>query len=128
MARPEGSITAYITRLRTGDQDAAQRLWERYHGQLIELAITKIKRTPRRMADEEDVVAEALGGCLQAIREGRYPRLRSREDLWWLLVRLTENRAVDLHRHETAAKRGGAGWSAAIPVSCAILKLSRKSR
>lgn len=107
MAVAEGSITQCITALKQGDVDAARTLWERFHGRLIQLAVSMTQGTPRRMADEEDVVSEALAGCLQAIQEGRCSRLASREDLWWLLVTFTERRAADLQRRETAAKRGG---------------------
>jgi hypothetical protein len=43
----------------------------------------------------------------QGLREGRFPRLEDRDDLWRLLVHLTACKAVDRHRAENRRKRGG---------------------
>jgi DNA-directed RNA polymerase specialized sigma24 family protein len=107
MPSSEGSITQLISRLKEGNPTAAEQLWVRFHERLIQLAVARMQELPKRMADEDDVVAAALAGCLQAIQEGRYPRLASREDFWLLLVRSTEHQMVDLRRREMAAKRGG---------------------
>src|SRR5262245_56689393 len=53
--RPEASVTQWIDRLKAGDPDAAQRLWERYFRRLVGLARRKLRAAPRRAADEEDV-------------------------------------------------------------------------
>jgi ECF sigma factor len=43
----------------------------------------------------------------QGLREGRFPRLDDRDDLWKLLVHLTACKAVDHHRADQRQKRGG---------------------
>src|SRR5262249_4561590 len=37
----------------------------------------------------------------------RFPRLDDRNDLWQLLLMITERKAIDLFHHERRAKRGG---------------------
>src|SRR5262249_36102863 len=43
----------------------------------------------------------------RAAAQGRFPKLEDRHDLWQVLLRLTDNKAADHRRRETAAKRGG---------------------
>ena len=100
---PEGSVTHWITKLKAGDQQAAQKLWERYVQQLVELARRKLGTAPRRAADEDDVVQSAFANLFLGVREGRFPKLNDRHDLWQLLVLLTERRVTDQLRR--AGKR-----------------------
>src|SRR5262249_24080782 len=58
-------------------------------------------------ADEEDVVVGVFTTLFEAVQRGRYPDLNDRNDLWRLLLKLTESKATDLARHERAEKRGG---------------------
>ena len=48
--RPEASVTLWIDRLKIGDPDAAQKLWERYFRRLVGLARKKLRAAPRRHA------------------------------------------------------------------------------
>jgi ECF sigma factor len=43
-----GSVTHWITQLKTGDPAAAQRLWECYFLRLVKLARKKLGGAPRR--------------------------------------------------------------------------------
>ncbi len=101
------SITAWLDQLKAGRSDAAGRLWHQYVEQLVRLARRKLGRTPRRVADEEDVVLSAFNGFLQGVDEGRFARLGDRDDLWQILVMLTERKAIAQRRREGALKRGG---------------------
>jgi ECF sigma factor len=56
--------------------------------------------------DEEDLALSAFQSLYQGVREGRFPRLADRDDLWRLLVHLTACKAVDQHRAENRQKRG----------------------
>src|SRR5262245_49553934 len=101
------SVSQWIVQLKEGDERAAQRLWQRYIGQLVRLARANLGRTPRRAADEEDLANSAFAGCFRGIKADRFPRMNDRDDLWQVLVVLTERKAIDFRRHEMAAKRGG---------------------
>jgi DNA-directed RNA polymerase specialized sigma24 family protein len=102
-----GSITRWIGDLKAGDPAAAQRLWEAYFAKLVALARARLRGTPRRAADEEDVALSAFDSFCRAAGRGRFPRLDDRDDLWQLLVVITVRKAIDLAQHEGRAIRGG---------------------
>jgi DNA-directed RNA polymerase specialized sigma24 family protein len=104
---PSGSITAWIDQLRAGDRAAAQHVWQGYFHRLVDLARKKLRRAPRGMADEEDVALSALDSFIRGAEQGRFPLLHDRDDLWHLLLVITERKAVDLVNHERCEKRGG---------------------
>jgi DNA-directed RNA polymerase specialized sigma24 family protein len=101
-----GSVTAWIDRLRAGDRAAAQPLWEGYFQRLVRLARKKLRGAPRGMADEEDVALSAFDSFCRGAEQGRFPQLSDRDDLWLLLLVITERKAIDLVNHEKAQKRG----------------------
>ena len=105
--RPEASVTQWIDRLKAGDPDAAQKLWERYFRRLVGLARKKLCAAPRRAADEEDVALSAFDSFCRGAEQDRFPQLHDRLDLWQLLVLLTARKAFDLAQHERRQKRGG---------------------
>jgi DNA-directed RNA polymerase specialized sigma24 family protein len=104
---PEGSVSHWIDLLKAGNQEGAQRLWEDYFQRLVRLARTRLQGIPRRAADEEDVALSAFDSFCRAAVQGRFPRLADRDDLWRLLVTLTERKATRVRRHEGRQKRGG---------------------
>src|SRR5438477_10980700 len=102
----EGSVSHWIARLQAGDHRAAQELWERYFRRLVGLARKKLRDTPRRAADEEDVALSAFDSFCRGVRRGRFPRLDDRDNLWRLLVTLPARQAFDQVRDEHPQKRG----------------------
>jgi DNA-directed RNA polymerase specialized sigma24 family protein len=101
----DGSISRCITLLKTGDELAAQRLWETYSHRLITLARARLRNLPRRSADEEDIALEAFDSLCRRASRGQFPRLEDRGDLWQLLVVLTVRKAVNLARYEGRKSR-----------------------
>lgn len=106
----EGSITVQIGKLLARgpeSQCAAQHLWERYCPRLLELAQRHLRGLPRRAADEEDVVVVAFERFCRAAQQRRFAQLQDRNDLWQLLLVLTEREAVNQVRATVRQKRGG---------------------
>jgi DNA-directed RNA polymerase specialized sigma24 family protein len=101
------SVSEWIVQLKKGDQTASQRLWQRYVEQLVRLARLKLGPTPRGGADEEDAVNSAFAAFFRGMESGRFPQMIDRDDLWQVLVVLTERKCVDQRRRELAFKRGG---------------------
>jgi DNA-directed RNA polymerase specialized sigma24 family protein len=101
------SVSRWLHLLQQGDAAAAQALWQRYFHRLVGLAHIKLQGRPRRAADEEDVALSAFASFCRAAQAGRFPNLNDRDDLWRLLVTLTERRALNLVRDENRLKRGG---------------------
>lgn len=99
------SVTTWLDKLKAGDSDAAQHLWQRYYPRLVKLAHRKLAGLPRRVSDEEDVVLSAFHSFCQAVEAGRFPSLESRDDLWQLLVMHTARKAIDQRRYQNRFKR-----------------------
>jgi len=59
------------------------------------------------VADEEDAALSAFDSFFRGAAHGRYPRLDDRDDLWRLLVVITERKALDQAQRERRLKRGG---------------------
>ncbi len=108
----------WLARLKAGESEAAQRLWERYMPRLIRLAGAKLPASARRVADEDDLALSAFHSFLQGVDAGRFPRLDDRDDLWSVLVVLTHRKATAYRRRALSQKRGGGrvrGESALMP-------------
>ncbi len=105
--QPNHSISECLVLLKKGDTYAQYEIWQRYHKRLVRLAYLNMKWMKRRVVDEEDVALSAFALFLQRAKEGRFPKLEDRHDLWQVLIMLTERRAVSQRRHQTAQKRGG---------------------
>ena len=102
------SVTMWISRLKdSGREQAAEMLWRRYLQRLLHLARQKLGPAPRTTADEEDVVVTAFAALLSGIREDRFSLLNDRNDLWQVLIMLTERKAISQRRADWAQKRGG---------------------
>jgi DNA-directed RNA polymerase specialized sigma24 family protein len=103
----DGSITLCIAALKRGDHDAAEELWGRYFRRLAGLARSRLRVADRRVADEEDVALSAFDSVCRRAKEGRFPRLDDRDDLWRLLVVITLRKAIAVSQRERRPRRGG---------------------
>jgi DNA-directed RNA polymerase specialized sigma24 family protein len=102
----DGSITRLVCLLKEGDRAAAQPLWEAYFTRLVALARARLRNTPRRAADEEDVALSAFDSFCRRAALGQFPRLEDRDDLWQLLFVLTVRKAINLARSQGRVSRG----------------------
>jgi hypothetical protein len=103
-----GSVSPWIDQLRAGDRAAAPPLWHNYFQRLVALARQKLcRRVSTATADEEDMALSAFDSFIRAAEQGRVPQLNDRDDLWRLLLVITERKAIDLLNHERRVKRGG---------------------
>jgi DNA-directed RNA polymerase specialized sigma24 family protein len=100
-------VSLLLEKLRAGDHQAAQALWQKYFPQLVALARTRLRATSRRVADEEDVALSAFDSFCQAAERGCLPDLKGADNLWGLLVTITARKAADLAQRNRAQKRGG---------------------
>jgi RNA polymerase sigma factor (sigma-70 family) len=101
------SVTIWLASLKAGDEDAAQKLWRRYFEDLVHLARDRLRTAPKAVADEEDAALSAFDSFVRGAARGRYPLLDDRDDLWRLLVVITERKALDQAQRERRQKRGG---------------------
>lgn len=103
------SVTGWLHSLRDGDEAAAEKVWERFFHRLVTAAARQLRRGVNRVADEEDVAVDVFDSFCRRIQTGAYPNLSDRDELWRLLLTITENKARNQIRHERAQKRGAGG-------------------
>src|SRR5260370_24774327 len=70
------------------------------------LARKRLRNDRPRVADEEDVALTAFYNLCRGAKQGRFPRLDDRDDLWRVLVALTVRKASKVVRDEGRQKRG----------------------
>ncbi len=100
------SVTVWLSQLSSGESDALEKLWVRYSDRLVELARLRLVDAPKQLGDEQDVVNSVFHSLCRGAQAGRFQGLRSRDELWWLLLAITKRKLVDHIRRETAEKRG----------------------
>jgi DNA-directed RNA polymerase specialized sigma24 family protein len=103
------SVTYWFKGLADGDVEAPQRLWERYFDRLVKLARARLRRSgiAGTTEDEEDAALSAFNVFCQAAAQRRYPGLHDRNNLWRILVVITERKVLDQLDRRSAQKRGG---------------------
>jgi RNA polymerase sigma factor (sigma-70 family) len=101
-----GSVTRWINGLKAGEAEAAQRLWERYVGQLVSLARQRLGSAPRSFVDEEDIAQTVFSAICRGATNGRFNDVKNRNELWWLLVAITRQNVASHVRNECTQKRG----------------------
>jgi RNA polymerase sigma factor (sigma-70 family) len=101
------SVTRLIQQLKGEDEQAAAQIWHRYFQRLLPLARAKLKALPHQAVDEEDVLVSVFDRLFRAVKEDRFARLEDRDDLWQVLLMLTERKVADQYRKSMAQKRGG---------------------
>jgi RNA polymerase sigma factor (sigma-70 family) len=99
------SISDWLDRLKAGEIEAAQKLWDRYSQELLRVAKKRLGTSPRGMADEEDVALSVFGSIFRGMADGRFDSISNRDELWWLLLTITNRKVIDHIRRETAQKR-----------------------
>jgi DNA-directed RNA polymerase specialized sigma24 family protein len=102
----DDSVSEWILQLQSDNSEAAQQLWRRFVDRLIRLAHRKLSGLSRRAANEEDVVISVFDAAFRGICRGEFSKLANRNDLWQILVMLTDRKAIALRRRTRAIKRG----------------------
>ncbi len=105
--RPDDSVSGWIQQLQAGDRAAAQRVWSHFSQSVLHLAMKRLEGRKPRMADEEDVVLSVFRTLFRRAEDGGFSQLQDRQDLWRLLVTITERKVIDLVRDQRRKKRGG---------------------
>jgi RNA polymerase sigma factor (sigma-70 family) len=99
-------VTQWIEGLKAGDEVAVAELWNRYFDRLVQLARQRLRSTPRRVADEEDVAVSVFRCLCAGAEHGRLAEISDRGDLWRVLVTMTLRKAIDQQRRLSGKKRG----------------------
>ena len=92
------SITEWISRLRTGEEAAAEAIWNQFFGRACSLARARLGVSARRDRDEEDIAISAMNALVCGAQSGRFRKLENRSDLWQILAMITVRRVIDVQR------------------------------
>jgi DNA-directed RNA polymerase specialized sigma24 family protein len=104
-----GSVTQWLLKLRSGDHEAAARLWSMYYSRLVQFAERRMGGNSDHATDSEDLVHSAFRHFCLAAMSGRYGDLSGRRELWDLLITCTLNRIRNHLRAQRAVKRQARG-------------------
>jgi DNA-directed RNA polymerase specialized sigma24 family protein len=99
------SVTRLIVRLKSEDSDAAGEIWRRYVARLLPLARARLASSSDRAGDEEDVMVSVFERFFRAAGENRFAKLNDRDDLWQILLMLTDRNVTQRFRRASAEKR-----------------------
>lgn len=89
------SVTDWITQLRNGHSSACDKLWPFYLQRLTAMISQKLEYSRTGVSDEEDVLIDTCEVCFRKIKEGVYPNVSSRHDLWRLLTKIATRKSID---------------------------------
>ncbi len=101
------SVSRWLPALKQGNPDAVQAVFDRFFNSIVRTAGRYLGNVSRRVADEEDVAMSAFESFCFAAADHGFKKLEDREDLQQLLFAITRQKAVNLLRATSAAKRGG---------------------
>jgi DNA-directed RNA polymerase specialized sigma24 family protein len=110
----EGSITRFIGAMRSGDEEAARKIWNRFSPRLAALARDRLPVWLQCVVDGDDVANSAMCSVIMGLREGRFPALHDREDLWALVACITVRKAKNEIEKAKRRKRWSGRASEAI--------------
>ncbi len=91
------------------DPQGAQVIWDRYAESMRRLARFKLRNSPQRLEDEDDVVARAF---VSLFRRAEAAPIADRKQLKGLLVTIVDRKVCRVLRDQGRLKRKGEGESA----------------
>ncbi len=104
---PDEDFTAFLTRVRAGDDGAAAELVRRYEAAIRrEIRFRLTDPSVRRLHDDEDVCQSVLASFFVRASLGQYD-LNDPAQLRQLLLSMARNKAALAARRQHAQKRGG---------------------
>lgn len=101
------SVTRFIEGLKADDPQAAGQIWQRFFDRLLPLARARLRGLNDKTVDEEDILVSVFDRFFQAAADQRFAELNDRDDLWQILIMLTDRRVAEQYRKSGAQKRGG---------------------
>ena len=115
-----------IKKWRTGSQEAAAVLMERYRLRLIALVASRLSRGQRGSIDPEDVVQSAMGSFFRNTSSASQSRLQIESTLSvWNLLAMFARRKLSRSLERASAAKRGAGWDRNILDQIELLEIQQ---
>jgi RNA polymerase sigma factor (sigma-70 family) len=105
--------------MRSGDSEAARRIWERYSPRLSALARQRLPEPLHCVVDGDDIANGVFLDLIEGLQEGRFSDLHDRDDLWAFLACITIRKA--LNEIKRASRRRRPPSSARVPLEGGIV-------
>ena len=93
-----------LQRWRAGDEQAAEKVYDRYAGRLLELAKDQIGQRLGRRVGEEDIVQSVFRTFFRRVRDGEF-HVDHSGTFWHLLASITLNKIRQKAKFHRAQKR-----------------------
>ena len=100
-----GSITGWLDSVRTGNDEAAKNIWDRWFDRLCDRVAPHSRRL--RIQDNEDIASDAFADFFRALKAGKFSSLKNRAEIWKLLATIAVRKSAASYRFERAQRRGG---------------------
>jgi RNA polymerase sigma-70 factor (ECF subfamily) len=100
----EGSFDGLMARLRSGDEEAAARVFQRFAQQLVLLARSQLADWVSRKVDPEDIVQSVYKSFFARCGSGQFD-LANWDSLWSLLTVITVRKCLEQAEYYSAARR-----------------------
>lgn len=115
-----------VAKWRTGSQEAAAVLMERYRLRLIALVASRLNRGQRGSIDPEDVVQSAMGSFFRNTSSASQSRLQIESTLSvWNLLAMFARRKLSRSLERASAAKRGAGWDRNILDQIELLEIQQ---
>lgn len=101
----EESFGDVMARLRAGQDDAAAQVFNRFASRLIALARKQMDQQVRRKVDPEDVLQSVFRSFFARNADGQFGEFESWDNLWAMLVVLTQRKCGRRMDYFHAARR-----------------------
>jgi RNA polymerase sigma factor (sigma-70 family) len=102
----EHEITMFLKNSRGIGEDGAQAIWESYFPKLMRVIENKLRNSPKRAVDGEDIAQNAMFSLFRGLQEKKFDSVANRDELWALLVTITARKVTHERRRALAKKRG----------------------
>lgn len=102
----DGSVTRLILDLRNGSDLAAEKLWYCFQHRLKALAGRKLGRRGG-IYESDDIAVDAFYSFLQRYRDGKFPAVESRDDVWRVMVVIVIRKTINAIKYASRKCRFG---------------------
>ena len=99
-------VSHWIDLIKEGDSVAEHEIWHHYFNDLVARVRQNLRGQNRGVSDEEDIVLSVFESFYRAAKQGRFPDLTDRDDLWRLLLTMSARKVIDKRRHDQRQRRG----------------------